>query len=71
MPSEFSDELHPGRPTGDGGERRGRNHHDNWFTVTTLPYIPPSCLSGYDTRYEQGLEQLVYLETLIDEEIEQ
>ncbi len=43
---------------------------DNWFTVTRFRYIPPSCLSQYDTRYDQGLERLLYMQTLIDEDIE-
>jgi hypothetical protein len=55
-----SEETTPGRLTA----------RDNWFTVATLPYIPPSRLSEYDTRYDQGLDQLLYLQTLIDEEIE-
>ena len=58
MRNQFSDE----QPPGDGRER--------WFTEASLPYIPPSRLSEYDMRYDQGLDQLVYLQALINEEIE-
>lgn len=43
---------------------------DNWFSVASLPYIPPARLSGYDMVCDQGLDRLLYLQTLIDEEME-
>jgi hypothetical protein len=65
MLDHFSGDQNPGRPTGDGYFAR-----DNWFTVASLPFIPPARLSEYDMRYDQGLARLVYLETLINEELE-
>ena len=41
---------------------------DNWFTVSSLPYIPPARMSGYDMVCDQGLDHLLYLQTLIDED---
>ncbi len=67
---ELSREPYPVRPAGEDAARNGHRTPDNWFTVTSVPYIPPSCLSEYDLRYDQGLDRLVYLQMLIDEEIE-
>jgi hypothetical protein len=43
---------------------------DSFFAVASLPYIPPARLSGYDMHCDQGLDHLLYLQTLIDEEME-
>ena len=66
-----SGEPYPGRPARNSDAAlSGHRTPDNWFAVASLPYIPPSCLSEYDLRYDQGLDRLVYLQMLIDEEIE-
>ncbi len=44
---------------------------DSMAAVATYRYIPPSRLGEYDTRYDQGLENLLLIETLIDEDCEQ
>jgi hypothetical protein len=68
MIEQTLERTHEGRTALDGNVARNR---DNWFTVTTFRYIPPSCLSEYDTRYDQGLEHLLYIQTLIDEDIDE
>jgi hypothetical protein len=70
MLDHFSGNQNPGRPIGDVEGRNGSFARDNWFTVASLPFIPPARLSEYDMRYDQGLARLVYLQTLIDEELE-
>ncbi len=64
MRSNSSHETNLGRTAGDQVRK------ENWFTVTTVPYIPPSCLSGCDARCDQGLALMIYLQTLVDEEID-
>jgi hypothetical protein len=59
-----------GRVAGNGQIRIRYQSADNWFTVASLPYIPPARLSGYDMYCDQGLDHLLYLQALIDEEME-
>ncbi len=64
MVNTISEPVYHGTMAGTAPQQK-----DNWFTVTTYRYIPPSCLSEYDTRCDQGLEHLLYIQTLIDEEL--
>jgi hypothetical protein len=59
-----------GRTAGSGGVRARYQSADHWFTIASLPYIPPARLAGYDMHYDQGLDHLLYLQALIDEEME-
>lgn len=34
----------------------------------TLRYLPMHRIGGWDLRYEQGLEQLLYIQNLIEED---
>ncbi len=36
--------------------------------VQSFRYLPPSRLAGFDTRSEQGLDQIIYIQTLIEED---
>ena len=38
------------------------------FSVQRFRYLPLSNLSSYDTRSEKGLDRLIYIQALIDED---
>jgi|YelNatPaOPRAMG01_1025707.scaffolds.fasta_scaffold210686_1 hypothetical protein len=40
------------------------------FSVQRFRYLPLSNLSSYDTRTEKGLDRLIYIQALIDEDNE-
>lgn len=36
--------------------------------VLTLPYFSPACLAGFDANCDRGLEQMLYLHALIEDD---
>jgi hypothetical protein len=45
-----------------------RHASESIHPVQTFRYLPPSRLAGFDTRSEQGLDQIIYIQTLIEED---
>ncbi len=40
----------------------------NGYAILTVPYFSPACLAGFDARWDRGLEQVIYLQALIEED---
>ena len=44
---------------------------DDFVPVARFRYLPPASLDTLDMEHEAGLERLIYLQSLINDEIEQ